>query len=99
VQGEGSLPFSVRKDEVVTGGKVDLSFAYSPALIPDLSHLTVLINGEVLGSIPLPKDKASGQTASLAINPGSPIMNPVRTPGAMSLVNELMWSVRSGASS
>jgi cellulose synthase (UDP-forming) len=69
VQGEGSLPFSVRRDEVVTGGKMDLTFAYSPALIPELSHLTVLINGEVVGNIPLPKDKASGQTATLPINP------------------------------
>ena len=70
VQGEGSLPFSVRRDEVVTGGKMDLTFAYSPALIPELSHLTVLLNGEVLGSIPLPKEKAiRAQTASLPINP------------------------------
>ncbi|HEX3881728.1 MAG TPA: UDP-forming cellulose synthase catalytic subunit [Stellaceae bacterium] len=69
VQGEGSLPFSVRRDEVVTGGKVDLSFAYSPALIPELSHLTVLLNGEVLGSLPLPKDTNSGATATLPVNP------------------------------
>jgi cellulose synthase (UDP-forming) len=69
VQGEGSLPFSVRRDEIVTGGKIDLTFAYSPALIPELSHLTVLINGEVVGNIPLPKDKASGETATLPINP------------------------------
>jgi cellulose synthase (UDP-forming) len=69
VQGEGSLPFSVRRDEIVTGGKMNLTFAYSPALIPELSHLTVLINGEVVGNIPLPKEKASGQTAELPINP------------------------------
>src|SRR5204862_5592878 len=69
VQGEGSLPFSVRRDEVASGGKIDVSFAYSPALIPDLSHLSVLLNGEVVGSVPLPKDKASGQNASLPINP------------------------------
>ena len=69
VQGEGSLPFTVRRDEIVTGGKMNLTFAYSPALIPELSHLTVLINGEVVGNIPLPKDKASGQTAELPINP------------------------------
>src|SRR5579872_5216638 len=69
VQGEGSLPFSVRRDEVVTNGKMDLTFAYSPALIPELSHLTVLLNGEVVGNIPLPKDKSSGDTAELPINP------------------------------
>jgi len=69
VQGEGSLPFSVRRDEVVTGGKMDLTFAYSPALIPELSHLTVLINGEVVGNIALPKEQSSGATATLQINP------------------------------
>jgi cellulose synthase (UDP-forming) len=69
VQGEGSLPFSVRRDEVAIGGKMNLTFAYSPALIPELSHLTVLINGEVVGNIPLPKDKSSGDTAELPINP------------------------------
>ncbi|MBV8779306.1 MAG: UDP-forming cellulose synthase catalytic subunit, partial [Alphaproteobacteria bacterium] len=69
VQGEGSLPFSVRRDEVVTGGKMDLTFAYSPALIPELSHLTVLLNGEVVGNIPLPKETSSGATATLQINP------------------------------
>jgi len=69
VQGEGSLPFSVRRDEVVTGGKVDLAYAYSPALIPELSHLSVLLNGEVLGSEPLPKETNSGTTATLPINP------------------------------
>jgi cellulose synthase (UDP-forming) len=69
VQGEGSLPFSVRRDEVVTGGKIDLSYAYSPALIPELSHLTVLLSGEVLGSLPLPKETNSGATSTLNINP------------------------------
>ncbi|MBV8890238.1 MAG: UDP-forming cellulose synthase catalytic subunit [Alphaproteobacteria bacterium] len=69
VQGEGSLPFSIRRDELVTGGRATLAFAYSPALIPELSHLTVLLNGEVLGSIPLPKDRNQGTTAELAINP------------------------------
>ncbi|HZT88803.1 MAG TPA: UDP-forming cellulose synthase catalytic subunit [Stellaceae bacterium] len=69
VQGEGSLPFSVRRDELPTAAKIALQFAYSPALIPELSHLTVLLNGEVIGSIPLPKDKNSGNTAELPINP------------------------------
>jgi hypothetical protein len=32
-----------------------------------------------------------------ATSDGAPIRNPMRTPGAMSFVNELMWSVRSGA--
>ena len=68
-QGEASLPFTVRRDDVVTDGKVDISLAYSPALIPELSHLTVMLNGEVLGNVPLPKEKANGTTASFAASP------------------------------
>ena len=67
--GEGSLPFTVRRDERVTGGRLDLSLVYSPALVPDLSHLSVVLNGSVIESIPLPKDKNQGQTASLALDP------------------------------
>jgi len=67
--GEGSLPFTVRRDEQVAGARLDLSYVYSPALVTEISHLTVLMNGHVLQSLPLPKDKASGQTASIAIPP------------------------------
>ena len=71
VQGEGSLPFSVRRDEVVTGGKIDLTFAYSPALIPELSHLTVLINGEVVGNDPAAQGQGVGSDRDLADQPGA----------------------------
>ena len=46
-----------------------MSFAYSPALIPELSHLTVLLNGEVLGSIPLPRTRRRARPRALPINP------------------------------
>jgi cellulose synthase (UDP-forming) len=69
VQGETSLPLSIRRDEVVTAAKIVLSFAYSPALIPELSHLVVLLNGEVVGSVALPKEKHSADTAEFEINP------------------------------
>ncbi|MBV9829620.1 MAG: cellulose biosynthesis cyclic di-GMP-binding regulatory protein BcsB [Alphaproteobacteria bacterium] len=70
VVGEGSLPFSVRRDERVSGAHLDMSLVFSPALIPDLSHLSVLLNGSVVQSVPLPKDKTSGETISLPLDPG-----------------------------
>ena len=53
-----SLPFSIPADEVVTGLKLKLNFAYSPALIANLSHLKVLVNGEIAATVPLPKEQA-----------------------------------------
>lgn len=35
-----------------------LKYSFSPALIPELSHIKVLINEEVIDTIPLPKDQA-----------------------------------------
>jgi hypothetical protein len=58
VDGTNGVPFSVRADEVVTGAKLKLDYAYSPALLPDLSHINVMINGEVAYSIPVPKEDA-----------------------------------------
>jgi hypothetical protein len=53
-----SVPFSIPADEVVTGIKLKLDFSYSPSLLTNLSHLKVMLNGEVAQTIPLPKETA-----------------------------------------
>jgi len=57
IDGIYGVPFSVRADEVVTGATLRLSYAYSPALLPDLSHINVVVNGEVSSSIPVPREQ------------------------------------------
>jgi len=68
-QGEVGVPFSLRKDEVVTGATMTLAFAHSPALLPDLSQLVVLVNGEVVQTVPLTKDNQDDSTFKFDINP------------------------------
>ena len=53
-----SVPFSIPADEVVTGVKLKLDFSYSPSLLTNLSHLKIMLNGEVAQTIPLPKETA-----------------------------------------
>jgi hypothetical protein len=53
-----SVPFSIPADEVVTAVKVKLDFSYSPSLLTNLSHLKILLNGEVAQTLPLPKETA-----------------------------------------
>ncbi|WP_144111271.1 cellulose biosynthesis cyclic di-GMP-binding regulatory protein BcsB [Paraburkholderia sp. BCC1886] len=56
VDGSNTLPVGVRDDQVVSGARLNLRYAYSPSLLPDLSHINVLINDQVAASIAVPKD-------------------------------------------
>jgi len=68
--GEAGIPVNLRQDEVVTQAQLTLNFAYSPQLLADLSHLTVLLNDEVVGTVPLTPDGAGGVVVNLPIDPG-----------------------------
>lgn len=57
VNGVNGVVFSVRGDRVVTAAEVDLVYSYSPALLPDLSQINVLINEEVVASLPVAREK------------------------------------------
>jgi hypothetical protein len=56
--GQNGVAFSVRGDEVVTGAVLHLIYSYSPALLPNISQLKVLVNGEVAATLPVPHDQA-----------------------------------------
>ncbi len=56
--GQNGVPFSVRGDEVVTAAVLHLIYSYSPALLPSISQLKVMINGEVAATLPVPRDQA-----------------------------------------
>lgn len=58
IEGSNGVPFSIRADEIVTRAKLKLNYAYSPALVPELSHINVIVNEEVAGTIPVPKETA-----------------------------------------
>lgn len=51
------MNFSVRRDEVVTGARLHLNYSYSPALLPAISHLRVLVNEQVIATIPVPNEQ------------------------------------------
>lgn len=70
VEGEGSIGLGVRRDELIESARLRLTFTLSPALLPALSHLKVLINDELLQTFVLEKEKlGSPQTVELKIDP------------------------------
>ncbi|CAN5883716.1 hypothetical protein BH11PSE6_BH11PSE6_08300 [soil metagenome] len=68
-RGEIGIPFGMRANEVVTGATLNLSMAWSPAMLGDLSQLVVMLNGEVVRTIALTPDAAAGQRLAIAVNP------------------------------
>lgn len=58
IEGSDSVNFDVRNDRLVTGAKLNLEYSYSPALLPEMSQLNVLVNDQVAASIALPKENA-----------------------------------------
>ena len=47
------IPVGIRADEVVTAARLRLHITHSPALLPDLSHLRIRLNGQTLAALPL----------------------------------------------
>jgi cellulose synthase operon protein B len=57
VDSQSGVDFAVRADEVVTGAVLHLVYSYSPGLLPDLSQIKVLLNGEVAATLPVPREQ------------------------------------------
>lgn len=48
-----TVNFSLRRDRLVTGAKLKLGYNASPALTPEISHIKVTLNGELIATLPL----------------------------------------------
>ncbi|MGV8960522.1 MAG: cellulose biosynthesis cyclic di-GMP-binding regulatory protein BcsB [Stenotrophomonas sp.] len=57
-QGTAGVPFSIRNDQVVDRASLHLKYSYSPALLPDLSHLKVTVNDVTVATLPTSADEA-----------------------------------------
>ncbi|TCM20762.1 cellulose synthase (UDP-forming) [Novosphingobium sp. PhB165] len=68
-QGEIGIPFGMRQDRVVTSAVLTLQMAWSPQMLDDMSHLVVIVNGEVVQTLPLTRGDAGGQVLRIPINP------------------------------
>ncbi len=68
VNGQRTLTVAVRNDEVITAAKVKLSYAWSPSLIPELSHLKVKLNDELMTSLPLNHEYSNGHLSDVQLD-------------------------------
>ena len=61
--------FGVRADEVVTDARLSLNGAMSPALIPELSAVTVTLNEQYVGTIQAERDRPAFGPLEMPVNP------------------------------
>jgi hypothetical protein len=70
IEGEASASMGVRLDEVVESARLHMVFTLSPALLPTLSHLKILLNDEMVQTIAVDKDKlGTPQSLDVVIDP------------------------------
>lgn len=64
------LPMSLRLDETVVSARLKLNYTFSPALLPDLSQLKVMIDDQPLATVVAAKGAlGSPQRVELALDP------------------------------
>ena len=63
------VQFGIRADEVVTAATLNLSGAMSPALIPEFSNVTVTLNEQYVGTIPVNRDQPRFENFTLPVSP------------------------------
>lgn len=64
-----NFPVAIRGDEIVTGARLHLRYAHSPALVFEWSHITVLVNDEVVGNVQLKPETVDGGEQVIDIDP------------------------------
>lgn len=70
LDGVGDLSFGTRLDQVVVAATLHLHYAYSPGLLPDISHIKLMLNDQLVTTLPLPRDKAgTEQTVDIPLDP------------------------------
>ena len=63
------VQFGVRADEVVTAAELTVSGATSPALLPEYSNVTVTLNEQYVGTIPVSKDQPKFDGLAMPVSP------------------------------
>lgn len=64
------LSLSLRRDRLVARARLKLSYTASPALLSEVSHIKILLNGEVVGVIPLGAgDLGTARQQEIALDP------------------------------
>jgi cellulose synthase (UDP-forming) len=55
-----NLPFALPQDQIVKTATMHMVYHFSPGLIPQLSHIKVMLNGTLVGAVQPPSTPASG---------------------------------------
>ncbi len=63
VDASKNIIFALSQTQVAQQAKLNLHYSFSPGLLPQFSHLNVMLNGALIASLPVPEKAADVQNA------------------------------------
>ncbi len=66
IEATQSIPFSLPQTQVVQGAKLNLHYSFSAGLLPQVSHMNVLLNGVLVATLAVPNHGEDVQTSLLS---------------------------------
>ncbi len=63
VDSTANIQFTLPESDVVQQATLDLHYGFSPGLLPQISHLNVLVNGTMVATLPAPTPNGQAQLA------------------------------------
>jgi cellulose synthase (UDP-forming) len=60
IDSQHSIFFTLNQTHVVKTAKIHIYYAFSPSLLPALSHLQLILNGTLFATLPVPPDQTQG---------------------------------------
>lgn len=65
VDSQRSIFFTLQQTHVVKAAKIHIYYSFSPALLPQLSHIQLSLNGTLFATLPVPPGQTQGSAAKV----------------------------------
>jgi cellulose synthase (UDP-forming) len=60
IDSQVTIPFTLNQTHVVKAAKIHIYYTFSPSLLPQLSHMQLLLNGTLFATLPVPPNQTPG---------------------------------------
>ncbi len=65
IDSQRSIPFTLPQTHVVKSAKIHIYYTFSPSLLPQLSHMQLMLNGTLFATIPIPPGQTPGSAGKM----------------------------------
>jgi len=63
IDSQVTIPFTLNQTHIVKAAKIHIYYTFSPSLLPQLSHIQLMLNGTLFATLPVPPSQTPGGSA------------------------------------